>query len=152
MKTITIILFFIVVLGCSKKDDSQDQFVIDRGVNISILNAAGADLLDPNNPDAFKKENIRTYHLINGEVKVAGADDILFQESNDLYVFRTFVNSEGNDEFPITYIDWSATDRDTIKSEIYRTKNSIRAIKVWLNDDLMWDAENGGIPYFTIVK
>lgn len=151
MKTITIALFFIVV-GCSKMDDPQDQFVYDLGVNISILNATGEDLLDPNNPNSFRVNDIKTYHLINGEVKLAGADDVLFQESNGLFVFRTFVNYEGNDEYPITYIDWDETDRDTIKSEIYRTKNSIRAIKVWFNDDLMWDAENGGIPYFTIVK
>ncbi|AFL81536.1 hypothetical protein Aeqsu_2072 [Aequorivita sublithincola DSM 14238] len=152
MKAIFIILSVFFLISCSKNDDSQEQFVIDLGASFSIQNAAGDDLLDPNNPNAFKQSDIKTYHLINGEVKLAGADDMLFLGNNGLYVFGTFVNYEGNDEFPITYIDWSETDRDTIKSEIYRTENQIRAIKVWYNDTLMWDVENGDAPYFTIVK
>lgn len=152
MKPIHIILSVFFLISCNKNDDTPEQFVIDLGVNTSLQNAAGDDLLDPNNPNSFRVSDIKTYHLINGEVKLAGADDVLFQESNGLFVFRTFVNYEGNDEFPITYIDWSETDRDTIKSEIYRTDNQIRAIKVWYNDELMWDVENGGAPEFTIVK
>ncbi|MCG2419621.1 hypothetical protein K8089_11355 [Aequorivita sp. F47161] len=152
MKSILIALSVFFLISCSRNDEPQGQIVIDLGVNFSIQSATGEDLLDPNNSNAFKKENIKTYHLINGEVKLVGADDMLFLGNNGLYVFGTFVNYEGNDEFSITYIDWSETDRDTIKSQIYKTKNQIRAIKVWYNDTLMWDVENGGAPYFTIVK
>lgn len=151
MKSILFALIILLAVGCNKDDDCGCT-IISLDANISLKNAAGADLLDPDNPDSYKKENIRIYHLINGEQKQAGLDDIIYKDIDSIYRYRTFVNYEGNDEFPITYIDWDEKDRDTIKSEIYRSNNVTRAIKFWYNDKLMWDVENGGAPHFTIVK
>lgn len=151
MKPILLILLGLIILGCdSEKDDCCT--IISLDANISLLDGSGVDLLDPNNPISFKKENIKIYHLINGDEKWAGVDDFIYQDSDSIYRFRTFVNYEGNDEFPITYIDWSETDRDTIKPEIYRSENIIRAIKFWYNGELVWDANTGTAGEFTIVK
>ena len=152
MKSILFAIILMFLVSCNKDDDNCGCTIISLDANISLKNAAGKDLLDPNNPDSYKKNNIKIYHLINGEQKPAGLDDIIFQDSDSIYRYRTFVNYEGNDAFPITYIDWSETDRDTIISEIYKTENQTRAIKIWFNNELMWDVENGGDREFTIIK
>ena len=151
MKPILFILIILLAIGCNKDDDCGCT-IISLDANISLKNTVGEDLLDPNSSNSYKKEDIRIYHLINGEQKRAGIDDVIYKDIDSIYRYRTFVNYEGNDEYPVTYIDWSETDRDTIKSEIYRTDNQTRAIKIWYNGELMWDVENGGAPDFTIVK
>ena len=150
MKPILFVLIVLLAMSCNKDYDCCTIYSLDA--NISLKNAAGDDLLDPNNPNSFKESNIKTYHLINGEEIRAGLDDIIYKDSDSIYRYLTFVNYEGNDEFPITYIDWSETDRDTIKSEIYRSGNVTRAIKFWFNNELMWDGEKDGASEFTIVK
>ena len=150
MKPIFLILLVLIILGCNKNEDCCA--IISLDANISLKNISGEDLLDPNTPNSFKKGNIKTFHLINGEEKRAGLDDIIYQDGDSIYRYRTFVNYEGNDEFPITYIDWSETDRDTIKSEIYRSGNMTRVVKFWYNNELMWDGEKDGASEFTIVK
>ena len=151
MKPILFVLIVLLAAGCNKDDDCGCT-IYSLDANISLKNTTGDDLLDPNNPNSFKKENIRTYHLINGEQKRAGLDDIIYQDNDSIYRYRIFVNYEGNDEFPITYIDWSETDRDTIKSEIYRSGNVTRAIKFWYNGELVWDGNTGTAGEFTILK
>ena len=151
MKPILFILIILLAIGCNKDDDCGCT-IISLDANISLKNTVGEDLLDPNSSNSYKKEDIRIYHLINGEQKRAGIDDVIYKDIDSIYRYRTFVNYEGNDEYPVTYIDWSETDRDTIKSEIYRTDNQTRAIKIWYNGELMWDVADGGAPDFTIVK
>lgn len=151
MKPILLTLLVLIMLGCNT--DKEDCCVIySLGANIALTNASGEDLLNPNNPNAYKKENIRVFHLIDGEQKRAGIDDFLYRDADSIYRYRTFVNYEGNDEYPITYIDWSETDRDTIKSEIYRSGNITRVIKLWCNGELVWDGNSGTTGEFTIVK
>ncbi|AFL81535.1 hypothetical protein Aeqsu_2071 [Aequorivita sublithincola DSM 14238] len=153
MKITVIIIVLTFFVGCSKKDDAQEQFLYDLDVNISLNTTSGEDLLDQTNPNSFKKAEIKTYHLINGKEQVVGADDIIFQYNNEgINYFRTFVNYEGNDEFPITYIDWSETDRDTIKAEIYKSKSRIIRTKIWYNGELKWDGNDPKGCYFDIIK
>ncbi|MEM0519314.1 hypothetical protein [Aequorivita flava] len=152
MKAVFLVLYMAILIGCSKKDDTGEQFVFDLAVNLSIKNEAGDDMLDPNNPNSYKLNDIKTYHLIDGEEVWAIADNVISQNNEGAFIFTTFVNYEGNYEYPITYIDWDETDRDTIKAEIYRTERQIRVIKIWYNEELKWDVENGGGPEFTIIK
>ena len=151
MRPILFALILLFAVGCNKDDDCGCT-IISLDANIAITNSDGDDLLDPNNLNSYKKGDIKIYHLINGEQKRAGIDDIIYEDVDSIYRYRTFVNYEGNDEYPITYIDWSETDRDTIKSEIYRTDNQTRVIKIWYNGELMWDVADGRAPDFTIVK
>jgi hypothetical protein len=120
--------------------------------NISLKNSSGEDLLNPNNPNSYKESKIKTYYLVNGEEKIAHTEEFIYEDGEGLYRLRIFLNDEGNDEFPITYIDWNETDRDTIKSEIYKTDNQTRVIKIWYNKVLMWDAENLHATEFTVIK
>lgn len=152
MKPILITLLILFTISCSEEKEIDCCVNIDLGANISLKNASGDDLLDPENPNSFNETNIKTYYLIDGVEKRVGADDVLFLNEEGIYIFRTFVNYKGNDQYPITYIDWNETNRDTIKSEIYRTDNQIRVTKIWLNGELMWDVADGGAAYFTIVK
>lgn len=153
MKSLFFALIILMSIGCSKeKEDDLCCTIISLGANISLKNSVGEDLLDPENPNAYKKGDIKIYHLINGVQKRAGRDDILYEDEDGIYRYVVMVNYEGDDEYPITYIDWNETDRDTIKSEIYQTSNQIRVIKIWYNDALMWDAEDLGPEQFTIIK
>lgn len=151
MKSILIVFITLLSVGCSK-DEGCGCTIISLDANISLKNNAGEDLLDPDNPNSYKKRDIKTYHLIDGEQKRAGQYDNLYEDEEGVFRYSVIVNYEGNDEYPITYIDWNETDRDTIKYEIYRTNNQTRAIKFWYNGELIWDAENENAPEFTIIK
>lgn len=131
MKTVLLAFLLLIVVGFNMDDDDCGCTIISLSADKSIEDSAGEDLLNPSSPNSYKKRDIKTYHLINGEEKRAGIDDNIYQDADSIYRYRTFVNYEGNDESPITYIDWSETDRNTIKSEFYRTDNQTRAIKIW---------------------
>lgn len=152
MKQILFVLFIVIAVSCNKDDDDCGCTIISLDTNISLKNAAGEDLLDPNNPNSYKESQIKTYYLIDGEEKIADTEEFIFEDIDGIYRLRVFVNSKGNDEFPITYIDWNETDRDTIKSEIYKTDNNTTAINIWYNDELKWGAENLSAREFTIIK
>lgn len=151
MKSILILVIALLAAGCSK-DEGCGCTIISLDANISLKNSEGEDLLNPNKSNAYNERNFKTYHLINGEEKISHTEELLYQDNDSIYRLRVFVNHEGNDEFPITYIDWNETDRDTIKSEIYRTSNQTRAIKFWYNGELVWDANTGKPAQFTIIK
>ncbi len=151
IKPILIALIAVLAIGCSK-DEGCGCTIISLAANISLKNNAGEDLLNPDNPNSYKKRDIKTYYLIDGEQTRAGQYDNFYEDEDGVFRYGVMVNYEGSDEYPITYIDWNETDRDTIKSEIYRTKNQTRAIKFWYNGELVWDAENGNAPEFTIIK
>lgn len=151
MKPFLLMCIFLIAMSC-KNDNEICCVVISLGADISLTNNAGDDLLNPESPNSFKKNSIKVYHLINGEEKRAGNDDLIYEDANGIFRYRTFVNYEGNDEYPITYIDWSETDRGTIKSEISKNGSNIIAIKFWYNGELVWDAENEHAPEFTVIK
>lgn len=153
MKPLLLALIILMAVGCSKDKDVENCCtIISLHANISLKNTDGEDLLNPENPNGYKERDIKTYHLINGVQKRAGQYDQFYADNEGIFRYSVIVNYEGNDEYPITYIDWNETDRDTIKSEIYQTSNQIRVIKIWYNGVLMWDAEDLGPEQFTIVK
>lgn len=147
-KTLALLISFFI-LGCS---DDIGKIIYSTGVNISVKNATGEDLLDPQIPVSFKEEMIKTYYLVNGEERLADTEEFIYEDAQGIYRLRVFLNYEGTDEFPITYIDWHETDRDTIKSEFYKTDTKVIVTKIWFNNELKWNHENGGDPEFTIVK
>ena len=77
-------------------------------------------MLNPENPNSYKERDIKTYHLINGEEKRSGQYDQFYASNEGIFKYKIIVNYDGNDEYPKTYIDRNETDRDTIRSEIYK--------------------------------
>lgn len=152
MKPLFFVFAFVIIASCGKERGLDCCMNISMNADISLENAAGEDLLNPENFNSYNEREIKTFYLIDGIERIAHTEEFLFKDNDGLYRLRVFLNDEGNDEYPITYIDWNQTDRDTLKSEIYRTNNQIRVIKIWCNDVLMWDAEDLGPEQFTIVK
>lgn len=152
MKPLFYVFAIFMIVSCSKERGLDCCMNISMNADISLKNTAGEDLLNPENFNSYKEREIKTYHLIDGIERIAHTEEFLFKDNDGLYRLRVFLNDEGNDEYPTTYIDWNETDRDTLKSEIYRTNNQVRVVKIWYNDSLMWDAEDLGPEQFTIIK
>jgi hypothetical protein len=160
MKTIVAFVFIAILTSCSKSNDDepQPQALVDINIELSIKNSSGEDLLDPNNPNAYKAKNIKLYYLINGEKKEIFDENLtyprnffIFKHESE-YRIRVFQNHSETERLPITYIEWSPDDTDTLQTEIFRDENSIRATKTWFNGELKWDVENEQEPYFSIIK
>lgn len=122
--------------------------------------------MDPDNPQAFDKKDIKLYYLINGEKQEVfdgrlnhPRNFFIFNRGEELknsdgYGIRIFANISESDEFPITYVQWNEADTDTIKTKYRRTPNMIVLTKAWYNGKLVYDGETNGNaePYIQIVK
>ena len=160
MKTIVTLIILTVFVSCSKNNDDepQNQHSINRKVEISLKNSNGEDLLDPNNPNAYKAENIKLYYLINGEKQEVFNPNMdyprnfLIYNHDPEYRIRIFQNDTDNETRPITYVEWNENETDTLQAEFFKTENTIQVIKTWFNGELKWDGSNGQDNFFTIVK
>ena len=157
MKAIILILTFVTLFGCSS-DDSQEQFNFDVGFEFSVTDNEGNDLLNPENPNSFNESDIKLFYLINGETVEFYDDNLdyprnfLIYQNSDSYRIRVFLNYSETEELPETYIQWSKTDSDTIKSEINRSDTYVKIQKVLLNDNIIWNSSDNSEPYYQIVK
>jgi hypothetical protein len=133
----TIIIIFIAVLfmiSCKKEKVSLN---LDGGIEISVMDNSGNDLLNPATPNAFVDSEIKIYYLIDGikkEIYNANYDHprnfILFEKDGE-YRMGLSPNADEKEELPITYIQWKEIDTDT--------SNSVVCDKIWRNGTLVWD-------------
>jgi hypothetical protein len=156
MKKIIILIAIFTVCACNSNDDDTAQVVLDTRIDFTIKDSNGLDLLNPETPNAFLEEDIFLKYLVNGEeqnVYYGNQDspkNLFIFEHEGTYRIRIFPNMEASEELPITYVDWSETDRDTIKCAYNRYgNNNIVCTKVWLNGDVIWES---GERYVEIIK
>ena len=140
------------------------------GVIITVLDQQGVDLLDPDNINGIRTDKIKIFHKIDGELteyfegnmdcskgfNIYNPKEMGFNENYVFCLLRTdasYYTGELNLQ-PIAYIQWNETDMDTIQCQYRHTDNSTVTIKVWFNDDLVWDAEEQGLDprWFQIEK
>ena len=147
-------LFIIITLmtGCSKDDDTNrdQQFVLDNGIEISILNAQDEDLLNPANRNAYSFNEMKLFFLIKGKKKEVY--NINADQPRNLFLFNKTKpyklgvgTYEGIENFTskekdvitgehIAYLELSDTDTDTIRTLWeYKENFYFRNIKVWYN-------------------
>jgi hypothetical protein len=143
MKPLTLMLISAMMLfSCQKEKEAMN---LDAGIEITVFDNNGNDLLNPSNQNSFKEQNIKIYYLINGiveEVYYPNYDNprnFSIYERDGIYRMGLSPNANEKDEFPVTYIKWNETDTDTIKCSISRTESSVICTKVWYNETLMWD-------------
>ena len=104
------LMITILLLGCSKNSDDENQFNLNNIIELGIENNNGIDLLNPNNAESFNESEIKLFYLINGnveEVYSPTADlprNFLIFEQNDNYRIRIFLNYSETEEFPTTYV------------------------------------------------
>lgn len=134
----------LLFLGACDADEPDCCFNMDVGVDMMVSSEDGTDLLNPDNPGAFLEKDISLYYLVDGEseryfrshLDASRGFTIYRNESLDAYVISIFPNTAESEAYPITYIEWSETDTDTLRCEFERTKNSLLGTQVWFNGQL----------------
>lgn len=156
MKNIVMLFTILLFLGCSP--EKQEDFNLNVGFELSIINETGEDLLDPNHPNAIKEENIKLFYVVNDKVEEVYNPNLdnprnflIFKHENE-YRIRIFQNYSETETKPITYVQWSDSDKDTIEASYDRYSNAIIQRKIWYNGALMWPTSTNLDPFFTIVK
>ncbi|MBF4518526.1 hypothetical protein IRZ71_19385 [Flavobacterium sp. ANB] len=151
-----IVLFFLITfltISCNSDDHDIGGFDYDASINISVSNSNADDLLNPKNPNAYAQNKIKILYLVDGKLiqKPNGTDypnNFLVYEQDGHNVIRVFLNDEGQEKYPETYIQWDENHTDIIKVEYNRSSNSVTKKTVWLNDQIKTEIE----PYLKIVK
>ncbi len=165
-----ITLFLLTVLGisCSEDEISNSQYDVSTTIKITVIDQHGADLIDPNNQSYLKSEDIKIFHMIDGELTEYSEGLLTYSKGfrvynpndlgdNEQYVFCLLATcADGSDELmPITYVKWNETDMDTIQCQYYQTDNLLECTKVWFNNIVVWDmndSEASSNRWFQIVK
>jgi len=156
--TILTLMITFFLLGCNKNSEVENQFSIGVGIDLSIRNDNGVDLLNPNNPESLNELDIKLFYLINEnieEVNYPNSDNprgFTIYEHISEYRIGISMNYSEAEEFPVTYVQWNEFDTDTLKCKIYRTNSLVTVEKVWLNDELIWDARDEVEPYYEMIK
>jgi hypothetical protein len=159
MRNLLAIVVIALLCSCSS-DDSPEQFVYDVGVEFSIKDSQGNDLLNPENENTLNSSEIKLFYVVNGAVEEVYDGNMDYPRNYVIYDYApvseyrisVFLNNADTEAQPITYIQWNATDTDTLRSEIYRRNNLVKIKTLWLNNELIWSDEDGTEPYFELVK
>lgn len=162
---IRVVSLSLLIISCSSNDDEVNQSVIDVGIDFSLLNQEGEDMLNSETANYFSE--MQLYYLINGEkIKVQDYNPqigdhngtMLITESSP-YRLRCFTYCCGyegitSDEdgikrgVSIAYLELNKEVTDTIKTE-WELKEGKYFVnrKVWYNGELKSVEEP-----FTVIK
>ncbi|WP_196894013.1 hypothetical protein [Aureivirga marina] len=155
MKKIFVYLWSFVCISC--KTNSTENFVVDTAFDISITNQDSIDLLNPKNKNAFIENQIQLFHLENNELIAVNYPDLTYPkgfhifQKDDTYRIRIFPHRNRNSKFYELIIYWNTTEIDKIKCEMDSSKNILKCVNIWVNDQLVW-SENKGERFFEIIK
>ncbi|HYG00850.1 MAG TPA: hypothetical protein VD927_00335 [Chryseosolibacter sp.] len=153
MKTSLLVLTLLILVCCSS-DEDRDQFVEDIAFEFSVSGSDGNDLLDPENPNGFKAEEIKLFYD-DEEVYNPNLDhprNFLIYKHEQKYRIRIFLNHDAQEETPVTTIKWNATDADQLRASFERTQSMVRVDRVLLNNSVIWIASNNAEPYYEMKK
>jgi hypothetical protein len=144
MKKIILLLCVSVLVSCSKTaPEPFDKGFKYTDVNITLQNSLGDDLLgtasyDPSTIKIYYRINGQTVEVYNPAMGAPRNFTISTQTTPKKMALHT--NDAITELEPITYIQWNATDTDTIVTrfsvdEHYRVRTNM----LWYNGDLVWD-------------
>lgn len=154
---IFLLIVFTLIVSCDSNEDrnNNSSYALIRFVEFKVASIDGVDLLNPNNINAYKSNDIKIYNLIDGEVvevfnqsstiqrdfKIVSPENSGIEE----YFIRVYINNTEL-ENAITYIEWNETDTDTIKSNSVANGNSLVLTQAWYNDELLIDENTESLP------
>lgn len=161
-KTITTLLLVLLFFSCNDDKDCCGMYIATFA-DISYADSEGNDLLNPDNDNGYKEENIDIYRLSAEGEKIKMYDHYLAYPENfkifystisEQYILRLFLSPEaGSDDPFVTYfINFGNGEEDKVEGEIERLPGVERLIKIWYNDILVWELEDNDLNYFEIVK
>ncbi len=163
MKHFLLLLIIFSMISCDK--NSTEDFFAETSFDISYFDTNGNDLLNPNEPISYKREDIDIYYLINGE-KIKQYHEHLsnpefFFISDEIRENKYFMALTPNDQNldnnnrAITYIDFGNNVEDKVECEFktYENSSRIQVVKIWYNDELKWEYSTGGsVRWIEIIK
>lgn len=155
MKNLAIFVAILFISCTSENEKNSD--VVRIGVEFNLLDNQGKDLLNPEAESNYNNaENIKIYHIINGEPILFNKPNldlpngflIYNREDEDIYRLGVSSNIDGNTS--TTLIEWNNIDTDTIRCDLNKYGSNVVITKVWYNNVLKYDG-NGEI-YFEVIK
>lgn len=175
MKNMNILLLLIIIflgISCSEENNNLVGYQYDTSIYIEVVDQQGSDLLDTSNTNHFNIDNIKIFHMIDGELtecfnglsdvpkgfEIINPNHYSFNEQCLFWLQATDISYHTNKLEtlqPITYIQWSEMDMDTIQCQYSQTESSLITTKVWFNGNVVWnidEKENNDPRLFQIVK
>jgi len=169
MKKLIFFTISILIISCSDNGISEENNVyVNVGVDFSILNSNGEDLLNSATLGYFPFAGMQLYYEINGkkiavqdfDPQVGGNNGIMLITETVPYRLRCFTYNHGDEGLvknengiktgiSIAYLELNGEVTDTIKTE-WESKEDKYFIntKVWYNDVLQESADK----VFSVVK
>lgn len=157
MRNLLLIILSSFFVACSTIDDVPLCYNISANVDFSVINAQNEDLLNPSNPNRLPVSGIKIFFVVNGknqEVSNPMLDNpsgfrIYKREDEAKYRIGVSLNHVETVEKPITYIQWSNADIDTLEASFERSPCGIAQQVIWLNGKKVWEARSStSSPYF----
>jgi hypothetical protein len=156
IRKISIILFAVLFVGCSEENEPT---IFETGVSIWVReNSSSNNLLNNENPNSFKKEDIRVYSLdANGEKKELYTPNLdaprnfsIIAYNNkgvneNLFILYPYLGKTDKTETTTTLVEWRSGIVDTITCEIYRNKGLTTTNKIWYNNLLKYDISDKSV-------
>ena len=153
MKNLYYLILLLLVTSCKEKVTFEGGISNNVGMEVSFVDTNGEDLLNQDNPNAFSKHDIFLYHQINGK-KTLYSTGPMMDAPNGIafYCERPLCAIKIHKLADTTYLELNDFVTDTIYSETLKKGTRSYTSKIWYNGKFLWDIENGGEKYFTIVK
>ncbi len=150
-----LIYSFIIALLFSSCDDNEneEQVLVSIGSAflMKIADNEGNDLLDPDNDNSFKIEDINNFYLIDGEKVRKFNEEMTYPKGLQLFYhgnYKRWVllvstnNYIDNDFKGISFLEFKNGSIDKIEVQYNDYKSNLNIIniqKIWYNDELVWN-------------
>ena len=150
-------ILFLTMISCQNTEDESSYDYIGAGVEFSLINDKGEDLLDPNNSNAIDTSTINVYYIKDG-VKTRYYQSHLtysrgfrvFKHENE---YRIVIYTDYSSDKDTTIVEWSENDVDTIEIQYRKTASTVLNDKIWLNGEFVWEiGDNTVDPFFVLTK
>ena len=151
------IVLVVFLVGC-KKTNVNDSVVIDKAIELSLVDAEGNDLLNPQHDHAIAPSGIKIFYLIEGELQEVynptrdNPRNFFIRQHGTEYRIHIFLNSDEGEEFPETFIQWNESYTDNVKAKFRRSPSLLVIDEVWLNDEAVWSSDDRKELHLTLIK
>lgn len=148
MKNLFFVLMLISVLllfSCVNDDPPCCAHPPFTGINLTVVDTSGNDLLNPENPEAYSKDSIRLYFLENGETHLVhnelsdnpngfSINPGISQQNYRISLSPTLPTAD--QKTTITYLHWNSEDIDTLKSKYAGPSSGTQYVDtLWVNGE-----------------
>ena len=143
-----IVGFFLLLLTLESCDDndSEASFNISNNVEISVVNEAGEDLLNPDHSSAIAVGQIKVYYELDGLKQEINRTNMDYPRmfalreptpKNNRYSILLYLNTEDDSNPTTTFLEWNSNRTDVFKSSLISSDESFKSDKIWLNGRLV---------------